>query len=66
MTMTSHPFALDGDQAARELRNITRIGAGWGSTADEVDATHDLPGNAARNETTRELWLIRGAPDEIR
>ncbi len=66
MTMTRRSFALDGYDAARELRDITRIGTLWGRTADDVDVTDDLPGNAARNETIRELLLIGGAPDEIR
>ena len=66
MTTTRRSFALDGNEAARELRDITRIGAVWGVPPDEVDPTHDFPGNAARNATTQELLLIRGAPDEIR
>jgi len=66
MTTRSRSFALDGDDAARELRDITRIGAVRAGAPDEVDATDDFPGNAARNETTWELLLIRGTPDEIR
>ncbi len=66
MTTRSRSFALDGDGAARELRDITRIGAVWGVPSGEVAATDHPPGNAARNEATRELLLIRGDPDEIR
>lgn len=66
MTTRSRSFALDGDDAARELRDITRIGAVWAVAPDEVDTTDDLPDNAAHDETTWEPLLIRGAADEIR
>jgi len=45
MTTTNHSFALDGDDAARELREITRIGAIRGSAGDDSNSTH-APGHS--------------------
>ncbi len=66
MTTTNHSFALDGDDAARELREITRIGAIRGSAGDDSNSTH-APGTLARMLDTAPLPLhLGGEPDDIR
>jgi len=62
MTTSSGLFALDADAAARELRDITRIGAMAGGFPEQGDA---VPGDATRSEAMLELILIRGERDEI-